>query len=392
LIYDKVFNLAQGLITPQTRMSRFQFRLATPADESDLRRVLSSTPMNGRIRIAFAREPSYFGAAAVDGKQVQVGICCDTSTGRVAGIGSRSVSPRFLNGQPVPIGYLSALRILPEYRRRGLLLHRGYRFLKDLHADGATQLYLTTIADDNEAAIKVLTSERAGLPRYQPWGRYHTLAVSENSRRKMKLPSASDVHCRPADRSDRDDILQFLQLHGPSRQFFPAYDHDDLFTDAGLLRGLHPEDICLAFRGDELVGTMGAWDQRSFKQTFVSGYERWLQISRHFYNVYAALSGHMYLPKPGSFLNSAVVTIPLIRGNDPVVFQLLLQSQLNTLRHKRIKFMFIGLHQDDPLLPIAREFAWREFVTRLYIVHWQHEPFNIEQMKSRIPYLELGAL
>jgi len=379
-------------MSPQTRMSRFQFRLATPADDNDLRRVLSSTPMNGRVRIAFAREPSYFDAAAVDGKQVQVGICCDTSTGRVAGMGSRGISTRYVNGQPLPIGYLSGLRILPEYRRRGQLLPRGYRFLKDLHADGATELYLTTIADDNEAAIKLLTSERAGLPRYQSWGRYHTLAVSGNVRPKMKLPNANDVHCRPAERSDRDAILQFLQRHGPSRQFFPAYEFDDLFAETGLLRGLHPEDISLAFRGDELIGTMGAWDQRSFKQTLINGYEGWLQIARQLYNVYAALSGHLYLPQPGTSLNSAVVAIPVVQNDDPFIFQLLLQSQLKNLRQKQIRFLLIGMHQDDPLLPIAREYARTEFVTRLYMVHWQHEPLNIDKIKSRVPYLELGAL
>jgi hypothetical protein len=261
-----------------------------------------------------------------------------------------------------------------------------------LHADGATTLYLTTIADDNAAAIKVLTSERGGLPRYQPWGQYYTLALSGDFRSKKNLPNSSDVYCRPAVRGDRDAIIEFLQLHGTGRQFFPVYDRADLFTEAGLLCGLKPEDICLAFRDQQLVGTMGAWDQRCFKQTLVSGYDRWLQAARPFYNAYAAISGNMRLPEPGTSLNSGVVAIPLVDRYDAVVFQLLLQSILNTLRDKQIELLLIGLHQDDPLLPVARGFARREFVTRLYIVHWQHEPLDIEKMKNRIPYLELGAL
>jgi hypothetical protein len=143
-------------------MSRFEFTLATPADDEDLRRVLSLTPMEGRIRVAFAREPSYFAAASVDGNQLQVGVCRDKATGHVVGMGSRSVSRRYVNGRPQPVGYLSGLRLLPEYRGQGGLLARGYKFLRQLHADNAARFYLTTISEDNEPAQRGL--KRSGGP------------------------------------------------------------------------------------------------------------------------------------------------------------------------------------------------------------------------------------
>src|SRR5438128_9929998 len=112
-------------------MSRYQFDLATEADEADLRRVLAETPMPGRIAVSFRREPSYFAAAEVDGRFRQVVAARDMETGRIVGFGSRSVTQRYVNGLPTPIGYLSSLRLVMEHRNRGLLA-RGYPYCRRL--------------------------------------------------------------------------------------------------------------------------------------------------------------------------------------------------------------------------------------------------------------------
>ena len=74
-----------------TAMSRFQFDLAGLTDDADLRHVLASTPMAGRIAVSFRREPSWFGGAVVDGFSRQVVGCRDQSTGRIVGFGCRSL-------------------------------------------------------------------------------------------------------------------------------------------------------------------------------------------------------------------------------------------------------------------------------------------------------------
>src|SRR4051794_16637823 len=100
-------------------MSRFRFELATPADDADLRHILAATPMPGRIRVGFQREPSWFAAAVVDGHFRQVVACRDSQTGRLIGFGCRSVRRLYVNGAPAEVGYLSGLRVLPEFRNLG---------------------------------------------------------------------------------------------------------------------------------------------------------------------------------------------------------------------------------------------------------------------------------
>src|SRR5262245_12270492 len=190
-------------------MSRYRFDFATEADDADLRRVLAETPMPGRIAVSFRREPSYFGAAAVDGRFRQVVAAHDLDSGRIVGFGSRSVSQRYVNGLPTPIGYLSSLRLLEGHRNRGLLA-RGYAHFRRLHADGRAPVYLTTIAEGNTLALRLLTSGRAGLPRYHPDGRFLTAAISWRGHRPPvpRIETISPaVHIRPATVGDLPDIM-----------------------------------------------------------------------------------------------------------------------------------------------------------------------------------------
>src|SRR5262245_46354938 len=161
-------------------MSRFHMDLATRCDDAELRRLLASTPMPGAVTVSFRREPSFFEAAAVDGEFSQTVVARDCEEACIAGFGTRSIRQRYVNGVPTAIGYLSGLRLLPQYRNQGLLA-RGFRFFRQLHQDGRAQLYLTTIGADNATALDALTSGRAGLPRYHFAGVYQTAVIPMHS-------------------------------------------------------------------------------------------------------------------------------------------------------------------------------------------------------------------
>src|SRR5262245_19909881 len=200
-------------------MSRFHMDLATRCDDAELRRLLASTPMPGAVTVSFRREPSFFEAPAVDGEFSQTVVARDCEEACIAGFGTRSVRQRYVNGVPTAIGYLSGLRLLPRYRNQGLLA-RGFRFFEQLHQDGRAQLYLTTIASDNSTALGVLTSGRAGLPRYHFAGVYHT-AVIPLHRGKNCTRTTESIDVRRAQEQDLPEVMRFVNTIGPSRQFFP---------------------------------------------------------------------------------------------------------------------------------------------------------------------------
>lgn len=368
-------------------MGRYQFRLATEEDDAGLRALMAATPMDGRIALRFLREPSFFDAASVDGTFRQIAVCCDGESGQIAGVGTRSVRPMFVNGAPAPVGYLSGLRSLPGVRSRGLLAS-GYRFLKELHGDGRTCFYLSTIAEGNERALHVLTSGRAGLPGYYPCGSLHTFAIPVPRRKRAHAASVPGVEVRPAHANDVAAILAFLRRAGPALQFFPEYREEDFFNPSGTFRDLKPEQVLLAFRAGHLAGILAGWDQSGFKQTVVERYSGPLRWLRPLYDGYARIRNLPGLPRPGGAFHYIMGALPLMENNDPVMFAALIRRLLADLSGRERAYLLVALHESHPLLPVLVRRATTRYVTRLYCVCWEDPPV----LDGRTPYLELGCL
>jgi hypothetical protein len=363
------------------------YGLALPEDDADLRRLARETPMNGRIRMAFAREPRFFDASRVEGRSVEVIVGRDVEKGKIRGLGARAIKNVFVNGEKTPIGYLSSLRIEEEYRSLGHMLG-GYDFLRYLHRDGKAELYLTNIMEDNPAR-RLLESGRFGLPKYHDRGRFCTLAVSLRQRAKTRTSSTLDI--RRANRLDVPQIIRFLNSEGPAKQFFPQYTEQDIVSDEGLLQGLAVEDIVLAFDGNALVGTVAAWDQKSFRQDLIIGYQGSTGAFRLVLNVAARILGYPALPPAGTMLDDVYLALVCVKENGPDIFLKLLDSLVSEVR-KEAKLLMVGLHERDPLLGTLDRFRSVPCYSRLYVACWEDGEKTVENLDDRIPYVELGAL
>jgi hypothetical protein len=356
--------------------------LAGPEDDADLRDVLARTPMGGVVRLSFRREPSYFAGSPIDGDPSQV-MACREGSGRVVGLGVRSLRRMYVNGVAERVGYLSALRLLKEHRGQGLA-KRAYGYLRELHGDGAAALYLTTIAVGNAAAMAFLTTPRPGMPAYHPSGDYHTLAVPLG-----RSEPRSPLEVRPAREGDAAAVLAFLTSEGLRRQFFPAYREGELFSSAGPLMGLRPENLLLAFDGGRLVGTLGLWDLHPWKQTVVEGYSGLLGWVRPLAAMWARLRGLPSLPPRGEEMRYLCAALPVAESGDVI------EAMLRTASSRRADpatHLMVGLHEADPLLPVARKFAVACYTTRLFVVCFEDGEERRRSLDGRPPYLELGSL
>ena len=368
-------------------MTRYRLELAGPADDEDLRHVLACTPMPGDIALTFRREPSFFRGAGVDGFQRQIVACRDTETGRIVGFGCRSLRKLHVNGVVRTIGYLSTIRLLAEHRNLGLLA-RGYRFFRDLHQDGQAPFYLTTIAESNEAALRLFTSGRAGLPTYHAAGTYVTVALPAGKRNPPRLTGGMSV--RRATDGDWSAILAFLATHGPRRQFFPSYSMLDVATPAGALFGLAANDVRLAVRNDEIVGVLAGWRQQSFRQTIVHNYAGWLRWLRPVYNSWTWLRGRPMLPSPGEPIRYITAALPVVANDDTGVFDALLQTLL--FEATDCDYVAVGMAEGDPHLPVVRRLGGTAYATRIFHVCWPDGDAERLKLDGRPTYLELGSL
>jgi hypothetical protein len=110
------------------------FRLATPADDAGLRRLLRDNPMAGDVRLSLEREPSYFAAAAIEGPAHHTIVAVEG--GRIVGAGGVSARLRYVNGRPAWVGYLGGLRLDAGCRHRMSIVRGGYAMFRKLHEQG----------------------------------------------------------------------------------------------------------------------------------------------------------------------------------------------------------------------------------------------------------------
>jgi hypothetical protein len=370
-------------------MSRYRFELAGEADDATLRRIMATTPMPGDVALTFRREPSYFAAAVVEGDFRQVAAARDLSSGEIVGFGSRAVSPCFVNGEPMPVGYLSSLRLSAEHRSRGLVA-RGYAYFRELHADGRAPFYLTTIAADNTAALALLTSGRAGLPHYRPLGDYVTLALPLGKHRPRRPPPVG-VEIRHAVAADLPAILELLQRHARRRQFFPAYEARHFSGTPGRLQGLSVADVMLALRRDRPIGMLAGWDQGAFRQTVVQTLSPRLRLVRPWFNAWQTLVGGPRLPPPGGRLPYLTAALPVVDDDDAEVFASLVAAVARRKRGGSHECLLLGLHERDPLWRAIDRGRMTTYRTKLFGVSWD-EAANAAAGDPRPPYLELGCL
>jgi hypothetical protein len=351
--------------------------------------------MDGRIRIAFEREPSYFHAVSVQGRFAQVMVGRDVETGTLVGVGTRVITSAFVNGEPRRVGYLGDLRLLPAYRGRTLVA-RGYRLLRELHRDGQTDLYYTVIAAENRIALDTIASGRAGLPAYRDLGPFHSPAV--NLLDPMPEIDAS-IEIRRGEPGMIPDIVACLNDYGRGKQFAPVRAVEDFTPGTTRFRDFCVEDFYVACRKGRVVGTLARWDQGAFKQTRVVGYRGALRVLRPLVNLGAPALGWPRLPRAGERLRSFHVAFVSARDNDVTIFRALLRRLYNDAARgvgapgaKRHTYCTLGLQSGDPLAAALAEYRCSPFQGRLFCVHFEDGADAFRQLDGRVPHVEVATL
>lgn len=364
--------------------TRFDFQWATQGDEPDIRALVGSVPMPGAVSIRFAREPDYFLGTTIMGDPCDVLVVRQRSDGQLAGIACRAERQSYLNGRETPLGYIGQIRVAESFRGNWLV-HRGAKWFRD--ASPPDLLYTGVISSDNPRARELLVGARlpGGLHVARRWG-MTTCAIPLRPRRVLQ---ASGVKVEPGSLETLEAISAYLRLEGPRRQFFPAYTHKD-FSEGIKLRGLNPEDIIVARRGNTIVGIMAVWDQAAYKQDIIGSYGAQLRLLRPLYNLAAWLIRAQPLTPPGQMIPLAFASIICVTEDDQAVMRVLLSACLQNAYVRGKAFLMVGLADIDPLLPVARRYLHIPYHSELFAVSWSGKPVSLAD--DLVPYIEIATL
>ncbi len=362
-------------------------RLATPADDADLRQILRETPFAGNISLSFEREPSYFAAAQMEGPFHQTMVVCETESGKIMGMGDRSVRPLWVNAQPADVGYFSGLRARETYRR-GLALARftqqGFSYYQQLHRDRRAHYYLISVIADNAPAHRLLTSGLKGLPKLHAYTRMVTHAIHPARPKRELLP----IQCGAPEHIPA--IVDCLNRNNARKQFSPVWTKENLLSP--LTPHLAIDDFFLAFHDSHLVGCLALWDQQSVRQTVIRGYGGIYKHFRQTINLLSPLGGWPLLPAINTPLNQCFAAFLAIDGDDPSIFAALLRAVHNEAARRRYSALLLGLPATDPLRRLVSSYHPLEYISQIYLAGWDDGLDAISQMDGRPPALEIALL
>lgn len=367
----------------------YRYDEAGPEDEAALRELAHSVGMrSSTFRLSYRRDPDYFHGLAVEGHDCQVVTVRERDTGQIVACGSRALRPVWIDGEETWVGYYGGLRIHPDHRG-GTVLARGYRHLRKFHEDGRVKLYTTTILEENEEAIRLLTSARAGLPTYSPMGRYLCQAVVLGGGERKE----GAIRIREGREDDGEAIVACLRRNGRRRQFAPVWTLEDFAPDSSVTRGLRFEDFLVATGEDRVVGCIARWDQSAFKQTIVEGYGGYMALLRPLWGLVAPWLDYRALPIPGAELPFFFAACPAVDDDDPRIFRALVTAMANRFRRGDYAYFVLGLHERDPLREVLSEFRPSfTYPSRVYVVTWEDGAEALASLDGRVPYLEAAVL
>ncbi|WAJ36961.1 hypothetical protein OU800_20510 [Pseudomonas sp. GOM7] len=343
-------------------------RPARPDDNAALLDLLRRTPQMGSVTLTFEREPDFFSGALVACEAPQVLVAeHGERPGHLLGMVDIGQRQQYINGQPCRVGYLHDLRIAAE--------GRGGRVLGALFRAIATAMQTpgswmeAVILEDNLIPLGIVGRGRAGLPNFYPNGRITTsLLPGRQSRRHAD----SGLQIRAASAADAQAMQQLWQ-QAASRQGFPVYEIEALLAGSPYYLGLRIEDYWLACLDGQVVGVVGVWKQKAFKQTRVARYSPWLAALRTPYNLYSRLFGGLHLPAVGDTFDYLHLHGLSVRNDDPLVFQALLEHVLAHQVQPR-QSLVCGFFDDDPLAQVVSRYRRQTLHSRHFLLSYDHDP------------------
>jgi hypothetical protein len=376
-------------------MPLVDFRLAVEGDavdDADLRRLLRSNPLAGDIQLSNEREPSFWAGAGIEGPLHQT-MLVRAPDGRAVGMGSRSVRMLYVNGEVEPVGYMSQMRVDPDFAWGIALpkvLAQGWRFFRQLHADGRTPYYLVSLVAGEGVGWRMMT---LGLPEWPTLHAVGGLLTYSVSVRRARSVSRLDktLRLRRAIENDRAAIAECLARNGRRRQFSPVWEAEAL-GNPQVTPDLSLQDFWVVERGSQVVGTVARWNQRRFKQSVVRGYDaEWANV-RPYVNFIARFGLAPRLPDIGEQVRHAYASHLAVDHDDPQIGAALLAAVYNDAVQAGDDYLMVGMDTDHPFTRLARRYRRVVYATQLFLAAWGEEVALTHTLDGRQVGAEIAVL
>jgi hypothetical protein len=255
------------------------------------------------------------------------------------------------------------------------IIRRGYELFRQLHEQGGPSIYLTSIVADNLRARRLLERGVKGMPTYRFLGEFVTAVI--RVRHKFANPGLQIVQ---GSNELAAEIVELLNGDQQKYQFAPVWTADEV----------EPGNFGIVYsKSGTPTACAALWDQRAIKQTVVRGYSYGLRWARPLVN----LLGRARLPRVGQAISHAFISHLAVDAREPETAAGLIQFLSGMASAREIDYLTVGFDARDPRLAHLRKvFRPREFISRIYVVHWEDGEEAARGLDDRLLAPEVAIL
>ncbi len=167
------------------RNSRYRVEMARGEHDEGMGRLLEESAFDGPIAVSYRRRPSVLASYAKEGEEALLYVLIHQATEEVVGMASVTIRSIWLGGKICRMAYLGGMRITPAHQKAFLQIPQMYEKMYQSTKD-RVDLYLTTIVEGNEAAIRMFEKKRRSMPEYRLDGGLDTFLLGTKRHKKTK--------------------------------------------------------------------------------------------------------------------------------------------------------------------------------------------------------------
>lgn len=343
--------------------SKFEIDIATQKDSDGIKKVFESGTFTGGMSIQFLRGEDPFLSLNKEGETLIV-ISRLKETNEIIGTGALIIRKAYIDGEIKKVGYLTAMKVLPEYQRKISFIPQVYKLLHEKTKD-IVDVYYTTILKENVYAQNLLEKKRKSMPEYRYQGEY-TVYCLATSKRCSKL----DVQ-----RGNTEGLIDFYNQHLPQKNL-SCSDLD--------LYGLNPNDFFIFRKNGKIVASCGLWNQQEYKQYKMKSYNGIYKLASKLPTKWL---GYPSFPKENEFVNYA--TLALFHCDESLDDDTIKQFLFTVCSlAKEYDVIMLGLFENSRYQNVLQKMKHVKYQSRLYTVNWNHA----KDINDREIYLDVGLL
>lgn len=350
-----------------TRNNRYEICLASNKDTEEIRQVFESDHFGGGIEVQFLRNPDPYASMQMEGERAVIVLLKDKSCeNKVIGVGACIIRRSYIGGEIKRTGYLTGLKILPEFRKKVRCIPQCYKFLYE-NTRGLVDVYFTTILSDNIYAQKLLEKKRKNMPRYLCLGNYSVYCFKAHCRKDKRYSIV---------KGKKEEFEEFYKTHTRHMNFTSADFH---------LASLKNEDFYGLYKKEHLIGVGAVLDQNSYKQYIIKGYNG---IYKYLSKLPTKLLGYPSFPKVNKPVNYGCISFLFVNDKKREAAGYFIKQLCEI--NDNYDFLMLGLHEEDPLNETVKIIKHVKYQSKVYLVSWDDEvekDANMPNIK-----LEVGLL